>query len=200
MKPTRIKEIITINNGLFSNMGREFPNVTPAQLDLFFFSEYGNKIVSPLIDNLLDDNGQLSPENLETVSKAVCAMHVSQWEREEKALSAEYDLLDGYKKHSKEVLTLDTALKRTGTDTVEEKAKVFGFDSADGVDDSEHKSTDTKDLTDANTGTETREKDENGYTGTTPQKQVQAELDIALWDYLHSVLQTVANETTIQIY
>lgn len=189
-----------MSDGFFSNMGREFPNVTPAQLDIYFYSEYGNKIISPLVENMLNEAGELEKENLITLSQAVCAMHVSQWEREEKALSAEYDLMDSYKMNRTETLTLDTQLKRTGTDSVDEKAQVFGFDSPDGVEDNAHQSTDTKDLTDANTGTETRVTEETGNTGTTPQKQVQAELDIALWDYLHAVLATVANDTTIQIY
>lgn len=196
----KIKDVITINNGFFANMGKRFPGVTPAQMDLYFFSEFGSKNVSPLVENMIDDTGALSQSNLETVSQAIYAMHSAQWEREEKALSAEYDLLDSYKKHKKDVLTLDTVLKRTGTDTIEEKAKIYGFDSVDGVDDSTHNSTDTKDLSDANTGTETHEITENGFSGTTPQKQVQAELDIALWDFLHSVLVTVANDTTLPIY
>lgn len=197
---TKIKDVITINNGFFVNMGKEFPGVTPVQMDLYFFSEFGNKYISPLVENMLDDTGAITQANLETLSQAIYAMHGAQWEREIKALSAEYDLLDSFKKYKKDVLTLNTDLKRTGTDTVEEKAKVYGFDSPDGVDDSEHKSTNTKDLSDKNTGTETREINENGFSGTTPQKQVQAELEIALWDFLHSVLVTVANDTTLPIY
>ena len=199
-KTIRIKDVITMNNGFFASMGREFPGVTPQQMDIYFFSNFGNKIISPLVENMLNIDGKLDAENLVTLSHAICAMHASQWEREERALSANYDLLNSYKMNRTDTLTIDTNLTRTGTDAVQEKAKVYGFDSTTGVDDSEHNSTNTKDLSDKNTGTESRVIEETGYTGTTPQKQVKAELEIALWDYLNSVLYTVSNDTTLQIY
>ena len=199
-KTIRIKDVITMNNGFFASMGRQFPGVTPQQMDIYFFSNFGNKIISPLVENMLNIDGKLDAENLVTLSHAICAMHASQWEREERALSADYDLLNSYKMNRTDTLTIDTNLTRTGTDAVQEKAKVYGFDSITGVDDSEHNSTNTKDLSDRNTGTEIRVISENGYSGTTPQKQVKAELEIALWDYLNSVLYTVSNDTTLQIY
>lgn len=197
----RIKSVITMDSGFFSAMqSPPLLNMSAQEVDNYFFSQYSLRFISPLVENFLDSEGELSQENLKTLSNLLLQRNYQKWQKQANALATEYDILNVYKSSYTDTLTIDTTEEDSGKNSENEQANIFGFDSAEAVGDttrdmgSEHENTHT------NKGTETRTREETHPNQIPAQELIRKELNIAMWDYISSILHDVAKDVSLSIY
>lgn len=122
----------------------------PQVLDLtYYYNHSGNKIVSPLIDNMLGDNNTLTDEQKQTLADLVYGICNENWKRVWEALFADYNPIWNVDANITETETRDligtekgtTGQKHTGTDTLGKMGTISTVES--GSDSIEHTGTDT---------------------------------------------------------
>lgn len=94
-KVPRIKDVFPVTNSIFTKMNQDF-GMDNGQLDLLFYSDFGLKTVSPIVQNLLDDDGELSTESLQLLAVMLYNKYKIKWERYKDVAEAEYDPLHNY--------------------------------------------------------------------------------------------------------
>lgn len=66
-------------------------------LDIYYYGNHsGNKIISPLIENILGDNDTLTTEQMNTVANIIYSLFNKNWNRMWYVYSAEYDPAENY--------------------------------------------------------------------------------------------------------
>ena len=128
MKNQKIKQIIPAIDGIFSNMNFDF-GVSKSLLDLMFYSDYGERNPSPIIEAVQDEYGEpLTSQNLETIASALLALNENKWTRLMQVALVNYDpihnYLDEWEDSWQEDETKNDTLGSTRIDT---------FDSTDGT-------------------------------------------------------------------
>lgn len=121
----------------------------PQVLDLtYFYNHSGNKIVSPLIDNMLGDSDTLTEEQKQTLADLVYGICNENWKRVWDVLFSEYnpiwnvdgDIVETETRNLKGTETGSTGQKQTGTDTLGKTGKISTVES--GSDSIAHTGTD----------------------------------------------------------
>lgn len=132
----------------------EFTNTS--YLDMFFGMNYGEKLVSPLLNFYCDDNGKVSNENLTALALMIYDIRGHEWEKLFDSLMAEYNPIENTEVHEQisdtraknttdgNTRTLNTQNTNSGTSNTNSSAtgsgndsnNVFGFDSVTAVGDS----------------------------------------------------------------
>lgn len=84
--------------GIFSYMYNPPWNgdYTTQELDIMFFSDYGNRIVSPLVDHYIVNN-QLSIDDMKEISKIILSKYNINWLKKYEVLKSEYNPIENYK-------------------------------------------------------------------------------------------------------
>ena len=67
------------------------------KLDLAYYGVIsGEKIVSPFVDKMLNDDGVLSPETMDTIAGVILSMYTPKWSRLWETIILEYDPIENY--------------------------------------------------------------------------------------------------------
>lgn len=96
-----IKEVTTPINSIFHEMDYDFELVSKEQLDLLFFTSYGERNVSPLFDyfityNYDTDSYILTEENKKEISNMLLSFYKSNWERLKDVAKIKYDPIHNF--------------------------------------------------------------------------------------------------------
>ena len=120
-KAQKIKQILPINNGLFSKMSYTFPSgITKSNLDLMFISNYGQRNPSPIVETIQSDYGEvLTAQELETLANSIVEMYKDRWDKLGNIYDIEYDpihnYLDEWEDSSEEVLDGESTKTSSGS-------------------------------------------------------------------------------------
>ena len=97
LKIPRIKEIIPIDNGIFSHMSYDGLPLTAEQMDLLFYTDFGLKTVAPLVMALKEeDSCSISEQNMTKIAAMLLGKYRNKWDRDGAVARAEYDPLHNY--------------------------------------------------------------------------------------------------------
>lgn len=113
VKPQIVKKIFPITNGLFAHMNFTFRlEISKANLDVMFVSNYGNRNPSPVVETVQDEYGkQLTDSELTTLAAIIVEMYGPKWNKIANIYNIEYDpihnYLDQWEDESEEVMDDD---------------------------------------------------------------------------------------------
>ena len=121
----KIKEIVPIVNGIFSHMNYVFrTEVTKANLDVLFVTEYGKRNPSPVVEYVQGDTNygkQLTDAQLTTLAGIILEMYKERWDKLGAIYSINYDpihnYLDEWEDESEEVLDGESTKLESDTTT-----------------------------------------------------------------------------------
>ena len=119
----RIKDVLSIEQGLFKFINYTIDSFTFPQLDFLFLSKYGEREISPMIESLLDENKQLSNEKLQMLGDIIRNMFAHSWDSQNAVLTAEYNPLENYYE------TLETIRNSTNNSTTNVDNNTYAFNS-----------------------------------------------------------------------
>ena len=128
IKTMRIKDVLSVEQGLFKFINYPIDNFTFPQLDLLFLSKYGEREISPIIESLLDANKQLSDEKLVLLGDVIRNMFAHSWDSQNTVLTTEYNPLENYYE------TLETTRNSTNNSTTNTDNNTYAFNTLDAVD------------------------------------------------------------------
>lgn len=94
----KIKTVIPKSNGIFSHMDYEFrAELTKANLDLMFYANYGLRSLSPIVEAIQDEPGEvLSSEELDALAAVILEMYRVKWDKLGDVYDIEYDPIHNY--------------------------------------------------------------------------------------------------------
>lgn len=117
-----VKKIFPITDGLFSHMNYTFrAELTKANLDLMFVSNYGKRNPSPVVETIQSEYGEtLSSQELTTLAAIIVEMYGEKWDKIGDIYDIEYDPIHNYlDEWSDEAeTTMDQDESDTGTKTL----------------------------------------------------------------------------------
>lgn len=124
----KIKDIFTLETGLFSFINYQVDDFTFHQLDLLFLSKYGEREISPMIEALLDENKQLTTPKLQLLGDIIRNMYAHTWDNQNVILTSEYNPLENYYE------LLETVRDTTNSNTTNVDNNTYSFNSLESVD------------------------------------------------------------------
>ena len=73
MEKKQIKDVITLTTDLFGYINYDLTEleITDATLNFYFMSKYSNRWVSPVLELLMDDDGEISVANFTTLGSYI---------------------------------------------------------------------------------------------------------------------------------
>ena len=80
-----IKDVL--KSGLFAAINYNTPDFTFDELDMLFNMKYGERIISPSVKALLNEENILTPENMQLLGKIIFNMFHNQWDSQSTILS-----------------------------------------------------------------------------------------------------------------
>lgn len=124
----RIKDVLSLEQGFFSFINYEIENFTFAQLDFLFLSKYGEREISPVIENLLDNENKLTTEKITLLGQIIYNMFAFSWNNQSDILEAEFNPIQNYYE------TLETTREIENTNTTNTDNNTYAFNSIESVD------------------------------------------------------------------
>ena len=92
---TKVNEYFSITNGIFSHMTYDFEIATKEQLDILFFTNYGEKNVAPLVTKTLSEIP--TTEELNLLGSILVSLFSVKWSKLKALCTIEYDPIHNYK-------------------------------------------------------------------------------------------------------
>lgn len=219
----RINDVIPswMTDGIFSALEQfDVPwkeTTTATVLDVAYHGSHsGDKIVSPLIDKMLDD-GALSSENITKIAEVIFTVYGNSWVKLWNTLTLEYDPIQNYSMTETESRTGSSS----GTDTIQDNANdtqstiasntngVYAFNSSSpsnaDVQNGNGTVTDTRTSnttsTNSDTHSDTRTMTRSGNIGvTTSQQMIASERELWNWFFYDVVFKNIDAIMTLSIY
>ncbi len=118
-----IKTVFPITDGLFSHMNYTFrAELTKANLDLMFVSNYGKRNPSPVVETIQSEYGEkLSSQELTTLAAIIVEMYSPKWDKLAEIYDIEYDPIHNYLDEWEDTseTTMDQDESDTGTKTLQ---------------------------------------------------------------------------------
>lgn len=112
----KVMDIFPVTNGIFSKIVYEFGDMSNAQIDTLFITDFGLKRVAPLVVTILGQDSELSSEKLTVLGDMMLKYYKNKWDRAKAVLAADYDplhnYLDEYQEHRDEVKDEDNLRTR----------------------------------------------------------------------------------------
>lgn len=181
-------------------------------LDLEFFGNIaGDRIISPLLKKLVDENNEISTEKRAKIAKIITTLFLSNWEKEFATLNFEYNPIENYsmvEQMSNDITAMVYGRSDTRTDNLKQSVKesTYGFNSVEASDKDESSSENTGTQTNAQSGTDTSTRNyslsRSGNIGvTTSQQMIESERQLYLWNFFENVVfPDIMRVLTIKIY
>ena len=95
IRTPRIKDVFPTTESIFTKMNYSLL-VDNGILDFMFYSDYGSKTISPIVENVLAGDTELSSEKITLLAQMLLARYKNSWDRQMAAAQAEYDPLHNY--------------------------------------------------------------------------------------------------------
>ena len=157
MKQAKLKDLYNLTNSIFTDLqALDVPwkskNIAQALDIAYMGNQSGNKYASPLLEQFIDDEGEISSADRATIASVVFALNNENWTKLYNTLSFEYDPIENYS--MVEVMTNDQTVTQYGkTNTRTDNLS----HSKTGTEQTGYNSTDTRtdNLTHTKAGTET---------------------------------------------
>lgn len=94
----QIKDVITLTTDLFGYIDYDLANleVTKETLNFYFISKYSNRWVSPVLELLMDSEGEISTSNFTTLGTYINQLYKNKWDRMKNIIFLEYDPIHNY--------------------------------------------------------------------------------------------------------
>lgn len=204
MKVKKMIETIKINtifsptNGFFTSLYTEtyddyvelFGDIEPTILDTYFYNEYGERYITPLVRN--------TQPNMWLLTHIIYSMYVAKWLKIKSALDARYDVSKPYDMHR--TYQSDRDYTSDSESTRDSVNKVYGFnDSVDGHNDDSNETSSTRNVT--NTDSTARSESRYGVNGNVLMPNlIFAELSLREYRLLDMVINDIKNECCLSIY
>ena len=101
MTATKVKSVFPIDNGIMYAISGLLPslfsdeegNTLYPDLDLLLLSKCGNRLITPIVDMLLDTSGTLPSASISRLAALIVSEYGEAWERINTALTVEYNPL-----------------------------------------------------------------------------------------------------------
>lgn len=199
-------EYATPKVGIFKYMGIEFPNMSNEQMDLLFWSKYGQKTVAPLVLvtlETLDGDNKPSPTDDEwkTLALIVSGVNSASWSRKQEALEYEYDIPNAY--IDTRSTTTEHKSNSNGNSSQLEKSGVYGFDSEETPSDDKQNNR-TNDNSNHSESSQKITVERKGNIGSNSAKSIQTviadEIELRNKKFICDVMNDVADMITLQVY
>lgn len=145
-----IKDVL--KSGLFSAINYSIPDFTHNELDMLFNMKYGDRIISPSVQALLNDENVLTPENMQLLGKIILNMFHNQWDSQSTILAHNIEPYMNYYE------IVESARKTTGNANINTDNRVYAYDSVEASD--KDKSTQQS----LNNGTDDTKIEKKGFT------------------------------------
>lgn len=202
MTEKKVKEVFPIDNGLMSGIMAELPDLftQATDLDLLLISKCGNRLITPIVELLLDSSGTLPQSSILRLAKLIASEYGDGWTRIKSALTVEYNPLTSGTYH--EEITEESE-GETGDNTNETSNQdVSAFNTTPGSYLSDGKSTSESQSagTDKRSLTRTLDRTSNN-TNYRTSDVLRAEIDMRINSRLtETVITDVKNYIAMQIY
>lgn len=195
-----------MTNGIFTALNQlDVPwknEITADLLDLHYFGNHsGEKIISPLIHKLLDENGNLTQARILTIANILFTQNKNQWERLYSLYKLEYNPIENYSMVESEDGSDTRTDNFTNTNQSTNTDQQWAFNSADwnNVNKSQNDTEATNNGTSTNQNTRTLTR--SGNIGvTTSQQMMQSEIDLWQWNFIETLFNDVDKLLTLKIY
>ena len=92
----QIKTVIPMTDSIFSNMDYDFGMIEASQLDILFYSNYGNRNISPVLSNLVTDFSAITDDEIGEISNLLLSIYRNKWDRYKDIYNIEYDRIHNY--------------------------------------------------------------------------------------------------------
>lgn len=120
----RVNDVISPVSGLFSYMDYDFKYISKEQLDILFFTDYGEKMVAPLVERYIKDES-ISSTDFSELSAIILAYYKVNWDKMLAVLEIEYDPIHNFSDEVTEkiedtddkTINSDSSLSQTGSGT-----------------------------------------------------------------------------------
>lgn len=145
-----IKDVL--KSGLFASINYNIPDFTFDELDMLFNMKYGERIISPSVKALLNDENTLTSENMQLLGKIIFNMFHNQWDSQSTILSHNIEPYMNYYE------IVESARKTTGNANINTDNSVYAYDSVEASD--KDKSTQQS----LNEGTDDTKIEKKGFT------------------------------------
>ena len=125
MEMKKIKNVIDITNGFFQRLEEPMwaDKYSSFDMDVELVTMQGERYVSPLVAHFIDDNGDISSEDMDTIVELVYNRYKEKWSRMLNLESLEYNPIENYNMTEHETVATDETLTHTGTDTLVKSGK-----------------------------------------------------------------------------
>ena len=208
--------LTTPNSGLFSAFvnpvwAESFPD--SAELDIYFYTRYGDRIGNKLIKFYENDSGIVTGDDLDALAKMVYDINARKWEHLFAAYESEYnpientDFIETFTEHTDAEGNVDTTTSGSTTYGSHTQNDTWGLGSSSAVPESKV----TNGGSDSNSGTSgtdtdstvdhTSERRKHGNIGVT-EATAMLEHEVAFWkwSFIDSVCKDICDIIALSIY
>lgn len=98
-------------------MTYDFSNISASQLDILFNVNYGERVISPLIQRNVIDSLAITDAELSKISLLVLSVYQKKWDRLKSVYTIEYDKIHNYLDEYTESVTNSNTEETTGINT-----------------------------------------------------------------------------------
>ena len=94
----QIKDVITLTTDLFGYIDYDLTDLEIAKeaLNFYFISKYSNRWVSPVLELLMDSEGEISTADFTTLGTYINQLYKNKWDRLKNIILLEYDPIHNY--------------------------------------------------------------------------------------------------------
>jgi hypothetical protein len=195
----KLKEYLT-NAQLFPLMGVSQLNDIGETLDKLLKTQHGLKTCGAIISEFVEPDGTVTVENQEFIAKALYQNYKAKWDSLIKFASEEIDPLVEKTTKTKTTYGKIVDEKLGGTDVINQKARIAGFDSTDFVDKDSQEHSTTHGRT---SNTENKGSDEKIVESRLTQAEVLVDYTLNFWDrygITRTVITDAINFLTLPLY
>ena len=218
MRPRRLIEVFSdyATDGIFKALAGDVSLpwhdlIQPEELDIEYIGgRSGGKLISPLLHNLLEDDGTITAAHLLVLAHIIHSRYLILWRKRYQTLFLDYNPIENYNM----IEHLEGGGKNTagGKDTVTPSGKiinessVYGYNSTTAVPDGKAETSYSSAKTETEYGrTDTETHDHtltrSGNIGvTTSQQMLESERQVLLWDFFDTVFNDIDKILTCPIF
>lgn len=203
MTETRVKNVFPIDSGLMSSIAALLPDLFTGKnsdLDLLLLSKCGNRLITPIVEMLVDPSGTLSNASISRLAALIVSEYGEAWERIKTALTVEYNPLYSGTYHEEITQAVEG---ETGDNSNETNSNdVSAFNTSPGSYVTDGKTTSESKATGTNKSNMTRTLDRTSSASNFRSSDVlQSEISMRInTRFISQVIQDVKNYIAMQIY